>query len=75
MGGGALEDGHIVGGVLVIDGPTPEVGWRVNLALKNFGFLQDEYNVDAHASFGYVQVLGGGNKVAFTHSLRINRLD
>ena len=63
--GGALEDGQIVGGVLLINGPTPEVGWRVDLALKNFGFLQDEYNVDAHASFGYVQVLGGGNKVAF----------
>jgi len=64
--GGALEDGHINGsGDLVVDGDAPGVSWRVDLALRDWGFLQDEFNFDAHASSGYIQVLKGGYKVDF----------
>nr|WP_321520374.1 fimbrial protein [uncultured Macellibacteroides sp.] len=64
--GGALEDGHINGSAdLVVEGDAPGVSWRVDLALRDWGFLQDEFNFDAHASSGYIQVLKGGYKVDF----------
>lgn len=63
--GGALEDGHISSGNLVIDGHADGVSWRVDLSLRDWGFLQDEYNFDAHASTGYVQVLENGYNIDF----------
>ncbi len=50
--GGAVEDGHIDGGVLVVDGDAPGVSWRVDMALRDWGFVEDLINFDAHASSG-----------------------
>ncbi len=59
--GGAFEDGHVnSSGVLVIDGDAAGVSWRVDLALRDWGFLQDEFNFDAHASSGTIPVAGNG---------------
>ena len=60
--GGALEDGHINGsGVLVVDGDAAGVSWRVDLTLRDWGFLQDEFNFDAHANMAsvFIRKTGG----------------
>lgn len=56
--GGALEDGHINSGNLVIDGHADGVSWRVDLSLRDWGFLQDEYNFDAHEGYAELQLVG-----------------
>ncbi|MDD4405684.1 MAG: hypothetical protein PHO36_13055 [Parabacteroides sp.] len=64
--GGALEDGHINGsGVLVVDGSATDVGWRVDLSLRDWGFLQDEFNYDSHASYDLIQSNGNGFNIDF----------
>lgn len=58
---GALEDGHVnSSGQLVVDGDAAGVSWRVDLTLRDWGFLQDEFNFDAHACSGLIPVKGNG---------------
>ena len=64
--GGALEDGHInSSGVLVVDGDAQDVGWRVDLSLRDFGFLLDEFNYDSHATYDLIQSKDNGFKIRF----------
>lgn len=56
--GGAEEDGHFRNGVINVTEPTSEVGWRVDLTLRDWGFLQDEFNFDAHEGYAELQLVG-----------------
>ena len=57
--GGAFEDGHVNSdGDLIIDGDVAGVSWRVDLALRDWGFLQDEFNFDAHEGYAELQLIG-----------------
>lgn len=63
--GGALEDGHISSGNLVIDGHADGVSWRVDLSLRDFGFLLDEFNYDSHATYDLIESKDNGFNIRF----------
>lgn len=59
--GGASEDGKVEGGKLVVN--EEDLSWRVDMDITDWGFEKDAYTFDAHASFGYFEIMGSGWQV------------
>lgn len=59
--GGASEDGKVEEDKLVVN--EDDVSWRVDMDITDWGFEKDAYTFDAHASFGYFEIMGSGWQV------------
>lgn len=56
--GGAKEDGKTDqnGNLLIND---KDLSWRVEMNIEDWGFVKDDFDFDAHATHGYIEVVGG----------------
>lgn len=55
--GGAREDGkQDNNGNLVIN--NDDLSWRVEMDIKDWGFVKDKFDFDSHAEHGYLEVVG-----------------
>lgn len=57
--GGAKEDGKTDsdGNLLIND---KDLSWRVEMDIQDWGFVKDAFDFDAHATHGYLEVVGEG---------------
>lgn len=55
--GGAKEDGKTDenGNLLIND---KDLSWRVEMNIKDWGFVKDDFDFDAHATHGYLEIVG-----------------
>lgn len=56
--GGASEDGKEVNGKLVVN--DNDLSWRVDMNVRDWGFVKDKFDFDAHAETGTIDVIGNG---------------
>lgn len=59
--GGAAEDGKEVNGKLVVN--DDDLSWRVNMSVRDWGFVKDKFDFDAHTEIGTIDVIGDNWKV------------
>lgn len=65
--GGAKEDGKTDsdGNLLIND---KDLSWRVEMDIQDWGFVKDDFDFDAHATHGYIEVVGDGWKIVGAQS-------
>lgn len=56
--GGANEDGKVQNGELVVN--PSDLSWRVDMDTRDWGFVQDKFDFDAHDIVGTFDVIGDG---------------
>ena len=59
--GGAKEDGKVEDGKLVVN--PNDLSWRVDMDVRDWGFVKDKFDFDAHDIVGTFAVMGDGWKV------------
>lgn len=59
--GGATEDGKVVNGKLEVN--NSDLSWRVEMDVRDWGFVKDKFDFDAHAVIGTIDVIGSDWKV------------
>lgn len=60
--GGANEDGKEVNGNLVVN--DADVSWRVEMNIRDWGFVKDKFDFDCHTEIGKMDIIGSGWKIA-----------
>ena len=59
--GGAAEDGKEEDGKLVVN--NEDLSWRVDMEVRDWGFIKDKFYFDAHAETGEIELIGSNWKV------------
>ena len=58
--GGANEDGkEDADGNLIVN--KEDLSWRIDMNIKDWGFVKDDFDFDCHATHGYIEVVGDDN--------------
>lgn len=58
--GGANEDGkEDADGNLIVN--KEDLSWRIDMNIKDWGFVKDDFDFDCHATHGYLEVVGDNN--------------
>lgn len=58
--GGANEDGkEDADGNLIVN--KEDLSWRIDMNIKDWGFVKDNFDFDCHATHGYIEVVGDDN--------------